>query len=51
MVGRSQAGKLEGVSIGTPSYFADLADGIIARRTGTNRRPATILNPRYRQTK
>ena len=28
-------GSWKGYAVGAPSYFADLADGIIARRTGT----------------
>jgi len=37
-------GSWKGYTVGAPSYFADLADGIIARRTGTVTRVGEILD-------
>lgn len=37
-------GTWKGYAVGAPSYFADLADGIIARRTGTVTRVGEILD-------
>ncbi len=37
-------GSWKGYAVGAPSYFADLADGIIARRTGTVTRLGEILD-------
>lgn len=37
-------GTWNGYAVGAPSYFADLADGIIARRTGTVTRVGEILD-------
>lgn len=37
-------GSWNGYAVGAPSYFADLADGIIARRTGTVTRVGEILD-------
>ena len=37
-------GSWKGYAVGAPSYFADLADGIIARRTGTVTRVGEILD-------
>lgn len=34
----------KGYAVGAPSYFADLADGIIARRTGTVTRVGEIMD-------
>ena len=37
-------GTWKGDAVGAPSYFADLADGIIARRTGTVTRVGEIMD-------
>ena len=37
-------GSWKGYAVGAPSYFADLADGIIARRTGTVTRVGEIMD-------
>lgn len=37
-------GTWKGYAVGAPSYFADLADGIIARRTGTVTRVGEIMD-------
>ena len=37
-------GSWKGYGVGAPSYFADLADGIIARRTGTVTRVGEIMD-------
>ena len=37
-------GTWKGYAVGAPSYFADLADGIIARRTGTVTRAGEIMD-------
>ncbi len=37
-------GTWRGYAVGVPSYFADLADGVIARRTGTVTRVGEILD-------
>jgi phosphatidylglycerophosphate synthase len=37
-------GSWSGYAVGAPSYFADLADGIIARRTGTVTRVGEIMD-------